>query len=221
MEIELHYFKRNIGDYHKKAGRLSLLEHGAYTLLMDACYDREQFPSLEQAYDWSWARTEDEKLAVRFVLEKFFELEGGVYLQKRISEEIAKFHENSKTNARIAKEREARKRTVRATSVDGSFTNEHLTTNQEPLTINQEPKTKTSRVVVRPQSVSQQVWDDYKLSRKAPFTETVLKTIESEAKKAGWTIEAALKESILRGWRGFRADWVKDKQPRDQGRAGI
>jgi len=29
----MHYFKRNIGDYHKKAGRLSMLEHGAYTLL--------------------------------------------------------------------------------------------------------------------------------------------------------------------------------------------
>jgi len=51
----MHYFKRNIGDYHKKAGRLSMLEHGAYTLLMDACYDRERFPTMDEAIDWCWA----------------------------------------------------------------------------------------------------------------------------------------------------------------------
>ena len=39
----MHYFKFNIGDYHKKAGRLSMLQHGAYTLLIHACYDREKF----------------------------------------------------------------------------------------------------------------------------------------------------------------------------------
>ena len=43
----MHYFKRNIGDYHKKAGRLSMLEHGAYTLLIDSCYDRERFPTMD------------------------------------------------------------------------------------------------------------------------------------------------------------------------------
>jgi len=68
----VHYFKRNIGDYHKKAGRLSMLEHGAYTLLLDACYDREEFPTMEEALDWCWARSDDEEAAVRFVLNKFF-----------------------------------------------------------------------------------------------------------------------------------------------------
>ena len=62
----------NIGDYAKKAGRLSMLEHGAYTLLMQACYDRERFPTLGDAYDWCWVRTEDEKRAVEFILNKFF-----------------------------------------------------------------------------------------------------------------------------------------------------
>jgi uncharacterized protein YdaU (DUF1376 family) len=138
-EIDLHYFKRNIGDYHKKAGRLSMVEHGAYTLLMDACYDREQFPTLEQAYDWCWARTEEEKAAVRFVLEKFFVCQDGIYSQSRIQEEIARFHENSSTNARIAREREEKRRTERERSVNGNDTNRHLTNNHKPLTTNQEP----------------------------------------------------------------------------------
>ena len=42
----MHYYKRNLGDYAKKAGRLSMLEHGSYTLLIDACYDRERFPTI-------------------------------------------------------------------------------------------------------------------------------------------------------------------------------
>jgi uncharacterized protein YdaU (DUF1376 family) len=135
----MHYFKRNIGDYHKKAGRLSMIEHGAYTLLMDACYDREQFPTLDKAYDWCWARTDEEKAAVRFVLEKFFSEKNGVFFQSRIQEEIDRFHANASTNARIAKEREEKKRTNREQTVNGQSTNHHLTINQEPLTNNQEP----------------------------------------------------------------------------------
>jgi len=130
----MHYFKRNIGDYHKKAGRLSMLEHGAYTLLMDACYDREQFPTIEKAYDWCWAKTDDEKAAVRFVLEKFFTEKDGVYFQQRIQDEIEKYHSNSSTNARIAREREERRRTKREQSVNASKTNLHLTINHKPRT---------------------------------------------------------------------------------------
>ena len=73
----MHYYKRNIGDYAKKAGRLSMLEHGAYTLLLDACYDRERFPTLDEAIEWTWARTDAEIEAVKFVLARFFTLEDG------------------------------------------------------------------------------------------------------------------------------------------------
>ena len=97
----MHYYKRNIGDYHKKAGRLSILQHGVYALLIDAIYDREKFPSLDEAVDWVWASTEEEVSAVAFVLKKFFDFEDGVYVQNRISEEIQRYQENSATNKRI------------------------------------------------------------------------------------------------------------------------
>ena len=41
----MHYYEKKIGDYHRKAGRLNILQHGVYNLLMDACYDREAFPT--------------------------------------------------------------------------------------------------------------------------------------------------------------------------------
>lgn len=136
----MHYYKRNIGDYAKKAGRLTMLQHGAYTLLLDACYDREQFPTRDEAIDWLWASSTAEIEAVDFVLSKFFTLEDGRYVQNRIKEELTEFHEKSQNNKRIAQEREAKRRgksTKRAPDVH------EAPPNQEPLTTNQEPLTTT------------------------------------------------------------------------------
>lgn len=143
----MHYFKFNIGDYHKKAGRLSMLEHGAYTLLLHSCYDREQFPTEEEALKWCWARSADEIAAVRFVLQQFFSLEDGRYVQSRIAEEIETYRAKSDTNRAIALEREARKRTKREPDEQERAPNHKpLTNNQEPITINHKPiKEKAAR----------------------------------------------------------------------------
>ena len=147
----MHYFKRNIGDYHKKAGKLSMLEHGAYTLLIDSCYDRERFPTREEAIDWCWARSKPEIDAVDFVLGKFFTLQDGHYIQDRIAEEIATYQENAETNARIAREREAKRREekeAKARTVHEPYTNEHEPPpNHKPLTINQEPVTNNHKPI--------------------------------------------------------------------------
>ncbi len=141
----MHYYKRNLGDYAKKAGRLSMLEHGAYTLLMDAIYDRETFPTLEEALDWAWARDDVEVAAVKFVLSKFFELqEDGRYVQNRIQEELDSYKSKAETNTRIAKEREAKRKSKHEPSrnVHESCEEKHEPSpNHKPLTINQEPLT--------------------------------------------------------------------------------
>lgn len=141
----MHYYKRNLGDYAKKAGRLSMLEHGAYTLLMDAIYDRETFPTLEDALDWTWARDDAEVAAVKFVLSKFFELqEDGRYVQNRIQEELDSYKSKAETNTRIAKEREAKRKSKHEPSrnVHEACEEKHEPSpNHKPLTINQEPLT--------------------------------------------------------------------------------
>ncbi|CAB4121647.1 Protein of unknown function DUF1376 [uncultured Caudovirales phage] len=135
----MHYYKRNLGDYAKKCGRLTMLQHGSYTLLIDACYDRETFPTLEQALEWTWASTEAEIEAVKFVLSRFFKLDkDGCYVQDRILEELLQYHKNADINKRIADEREAKRKannTNRERSVNEAPPNHKpLTTNQEPLT---------------------------------------------------------------------------------------
>lgn len=207
----MHYYKKNIGDYAKKAGRLTMLQHGAYTLLLDSCYDREVFPTLEDAIEWTWASTKEETEAVEFVLKKFFTLEDGRYVQNRIQEELEKFHSNSETNKRIAIDRETKRRessTNRAQSVN------EAPPNHKPITNNQEPRTnkplKKAPAVLCPAGVEPNVWSDWLEIRKAkklPLTETAWNQLMAECQKAGLTTDAMIKECCLRGWGAFKASW--------------
>ena len=135
----MHYYKKNIGDYAKKAGRLSILQHGVYNLLLDACYDRESFPTRDEAIDWVWASTSEEIEAVEFVLRRFFDLQNdGKYVQHRISEELDLYRRKAETNKRIATERETKRkesRTKRARVVHEAPPNHKpITNNHKPIT---------------------------------------------------------------------------------------
>ena len=77
-----------------------------------------------------------------------------------------------------------------------------------------ERETKKEKEEDAPFGVSIEVWNDFVKHRKAIktlVTENVIKSIDKEAQKAGWTLEQALSEIVARGWRGFKAEWVKDK----------
>lgn len=88
-------------------------------------------------------------------------------------------------------------------------------TTDEPPMKEEKPKRKRSSNVQKPESVSEQVWNDFtalRTKRRAPITETALKGIQREAEKAGITLEAALSTCCERGWQGFKASWYeKDK----------
>ena len=99
----MNYYKRHLGDYAKKAGHLTPLEHGVYNLIMDAYYDREQPPTKAEAYRWARARCDDEKAAVDAVLAEFFTEHDGKYTQSRIEDEIRQAAENAAKNAENGK----------------------------------------------------------------------------------------------------------------------
>lgn len=214
----MHYYKRNLGDYAKKAGRLSMLQHGSYTLLIDACYDREEFPTLEQAIEWTWASTTEEVEAVTFVLRKFFVLEDGIYVQKRIQEELADYQSKAGKNKQIAIDRETNRKekgTNRARTVNGaSESGDEPPPNHKPLTINHKPKEKKSASAPpsRPDDVSEQVWGDWlqlRKTKRAAVSQTVIDEARTESAKAGLSFERFLAVWCARGSQGMQAEWLK------------
>lgn len=70
----MNFYKRYMGDYGRKTAHLSLMEHGAYTLLLDAFYATEQgLPgSFHDLFRICRAMTKPEQTAVASVAEQFF-----------------------------------------------------------------------------------------------------------------------------------------------------
>jgi len=76
-----------------------------------------------------------------------------------------------------------------------------------------ERNTKTPAIAA-PDGVPDSVWADFvqlRKDKKAKLTKTALDGIAAEAVKAGWSLDAALRECCARGWTGFKAHWVAEK----------
>ncbi|MDQ6988484.1 MAG: helix-turn-helix domain-containing protein [Mariprofundaceae bacterium] len=62
----------------------------------------------------------------------------------------------------------------------------------------------------KPENVSDEVWQDFTILRKAkksPITNTVITMLKKQAEKAGITLEHALSICCERGWQSFNANW--------------
>ena len=213
----MHYYKRNLGDYAKKAGRLTMLQHGAYTLLIDSCYDREQFPTLEEALEWTWAFTTEEIDAVQFVLNRFFKLnENNQYVQERIVDELQEYRAKADKNQQIAIERETKRKQ------DGTNRTRNVnepSPNHKPLTINQEPITNIDIYTPPSEQLHPNLFNEFInvriLKKSPPFTELVWEGLKREAVKAQLSAEEAMRVCIEKGWATFDASLVPaPKNPR-------
>ena len=76
-------------------------------------------------------------------------------------------------------------------------------------------KKKIATSVACPDSVSQQVWDDWMTVRKEKKAKTLTETgwnqFVKQVEKAGWSIEQAISHCCLKQWVGFEAAWVATK----------
>lgn len=87
----MNYYRHHIGDYLRDTAHLSMLEDAAYRRLLDLYYMRERSIPADHAAVCRLvrAREDDERSAVRVVLEEFFTLESDGWHQKRADGEIA------------------------------------------------------------------------------------------------------------------------------------
>lgn len=111
----MNYYERHLGDYAKDTGLLSMIEHGAYNLLLDRYYGTEAGIPKDQVYRVAKANTKAERAAVDSVLAEFFKLQDGVWIKGRCEEEIERYRagvpaaeekkENDKARQRRTRER--------------------------------------------------------------------------------------------------------------------
>lgn len=109
----MNYYERHLGDYARDAGHLSMLEHGAYTLLLDRYYATEAGIPADQVYRVARAKLKEEREAVELVLEEFFDLVDGVWTHGRCEEVIRRYQEGDTDRAAKAENERERKRRSR------------------------------------------------------------------------------------------------------------
>ena len=88
----MNYYQRHIGDYARDTGHLSLLEHGVYMVLLDYHYASEAGIPEGKQYRLARARTRKEREAVDNVLDEFFDLSDGIWINRRAHHETLRYH---------------------------------------------------------------------------------------------------------------------------------
>jgi uncharacterized protein YdaU (DUF1376 family) len=223
-EIVLFYYQFNIGDYIKHTSHLSPLEDIAYRRLLDTYYDTEK--PIPNDIPLVSRRLRIDVETVKMVLLEFFEQTEEGYRNKRADEEIKAYHAFlNKQKANGIKGGRPKNKPTDNPPLSQAEPKITLTTNQQPLTEKQELlnntiKTNTvtprfdSKKYLRDLSVSEQTihdWFQLRKSKRASVSKTVIDEFFLEAEKAHLSLDAVLRECCLRGWQGFKADWVKKK----------
>ena len=204
----MNFYPFHIGDYAAHTRHLSFMEDLAYRRLIDQYYLDECPLKGDPSFIARRIGMSDFSSDVQYILEMFFEKIDDLWISKRCDDEIAKYRVKA-DSARNANRIKSEKKSALKSELK-SEPNQNVTKNQEPITKNH------IKTIQAPEGVSIEIWNDFVAQRKkarAVISENVLKSIAKEAQKAGWTLEQALAECAARGWRGFKAEWVKVTVP--------
>lgn len=91
---------------------------------------------------------------------------------------------------------------------------------QDDMPEKRREETDKEKEIEAPEGVSQQVWNSFvkqRKTKKAQLTQLVIDGIQKEADKAGWSMDMALNEIVVRNWVSFKAEWVaKPENKADQ-----
>jgi uncharacterized protein YdaU (DUF1376 family) len=151
----VNYYRRYVGDYLRDTARLSMLEHGAYNLLLDYYYAERQPLSLEleEIYRATRALRPEERRAVDKVLLRYFDKRKDGYHNLRADQELEKFshaiEKMSEAGLRGAKARWGKDRAPyqNPNRVDDRVTMQPPTSNLQPTTKSKDPRDANASVI--------------------------------------------------------------------------
>ena len=194
------------GDYARDTGHLSMVQQGAYRLLLDHYYATEaplpaDFPVL---YRLCRAFSREERKAVDFVLSNFFELQPDGYHNKRADIELAKAHDLHERRSRGGR-KTAEKRWRANSSATRSATSSRVG-NPQPQPQPQPPREEKKEELAPSALVPLGVWLEFVEMRKKlrkPMTQKAAELIHKELAKLksdGHDPVEVLEQSIRNGW---------------------
>lgn len=204
-----------IGDYLSATTRLTTEQHGAYLLLLMDYWKNGPPPDDDRVLAQITRMPENAWSNARSILEPFFKVSENKWTHVRVERELLDAEKRKTTaNLRAKAGAQARWSKSNASSIPQAMPEPMLVdaSSPSPSPSSKARKTKPkSSDVERPAEVGEKVWQDYLLTRSKPLTQTALDGLVREANKAGMTLEDALAESTMRGWTGFKADWMKNR----------
>lgn len=203
----MHYYQRHLGDYTTATPHLSLVEHGAYTKLLDYYYSSESPIPDDRCERIAGAFDPHEREAVRSVLQQFFTLTELGWVNERAERELAGYRSKS------LKAKESAAARWKRTQCDGNAIaspNAMLTNNQEPIT-KKEQKQKPARAalvfVEAPEWLDPTAWAEWCQYRKSKrWGDSAQRYSLDELHKLrldGHDPPAVIRQSIAAGWTGL------------------
>ncbi len=230
----MHYYRFNIKTYQAATAHLKPLEDLAYRRLIDYYMDTEK--PIDADLSRLARRLRTTVKTIELILEEFFFLQSDGWHNEFCDAEIASYHaqaeknkKNGQKGGRPRKASEALQTLENENPVGyewdatGNPNESQKNPNKEPRTKNQE-QTTNKNTTPRKRSVcvsdlvlmgvTEQVASDWlaiRKQKKLPLTATALKTIQSEADKAGVTLANAIEIAASNSWAGFKASWLQNQ----------
>lgn len=215
-----------IADYLGDTLHLQAEQHGAYLLLLMAAWKRgghvpgdpEELAGIARVPLERWQSHTSAKVL------PFFRHDGAIYWHDRVLAELESARTNvaqkAKAGAAGAAARWQKDGKRMADAMPSQSQTDAPSPSPSPITF-PEGKVKRKAVesvdadVLEGLGVDRQVADEFlalRRRKRSLLTQIALDGIEAEAKRAGWTLDKALRECIARGWQGFKAEWVQQRQ---------
>ena len=162
----MHSYQHNIKTFNNATRHLTRVERSLYRDLIELYYDTEQplIAQIKKLERLVIAQTEEEKEALRYVLDEFFYLTGDVYTHTFCDEVIEAYKNNTSAKAAAGKaSAAARKKKAEELKAARAKQNEQnstpvqqpldeCSTNQKPETRNQKPISNTTHTSISSES---------------------------------------------------------------------
>jgi uncharacterized protein YdaU (DUF1376 family) len=224
----VNFYKRFMGDYAKDTAHLSLVEHGAYTVLLDTQYATERgLPgAMPDLYRICRAMGKPEQAAVDRVAAEFFPLcEDGLRWNGRAHDELVDAapridaaRENGKKGGRPKAKTHKKPAGLSAETHDepNSKASQSQNQNQSTPSLRSGVGGACALLPGVPESLVADYLEVRRAKKAGAFTKTAVAGLHREAERAGVSIERALQACCEFSWIGFNAKWFAERQQQAQ-----